>query len=364
MKNNINRVLFVHSALFNSDYSYAGLEKMFVWVANALGDNGVDVTICTFYDTVRNPRFSSKVKVIYFGNSYDKRFFRRTITLFTNIRRKLKTVLNNYDAVVNFGDISFFVLLSLRPFCDFRFVVSERGDPYNKGSWLSKQKLKMFRFVDFIVFQTYGAQAFFSDKVKQKSIVIPNAVTIPKEQWIAIHTKHIISVGRIDFWQKRLDLLIDAFAIVLNKYPDYILDIYGDGEMERLKILCESKNVLDNVVLHGVTKDVNEKLMVSDLFVITSDFEGIPNALLEAMALGMPVVSTDCSPGGAAMLIDNGNNGLLVERGNAQLIADAILFLIEHPQKAIEFATNARINMRQYAPNIILNQWRESICPK
>ena len=360
-----NKILFVNAALYNSKYSYAGLEKMFGWVANALAEEGIDVSICTFYDKERNPNFSSNVKSICFGFEYNEHFIPRTIGLFTSIRRKLINVLREYDTVVNFGDISFFVLMTLRLRKKFRLVTSERGDPYNKETWLSKQKLKLYRNVDCLVFQTYGAQEFFSEVIKSKSYVIPNAIAIPVLQWNGskIHN-HIANVGRVDFWQKRPDVLLKAFKIVLGSHPDIVLDIYGDGELSRLQSLSYELGIQENVIVHGVTRNVNEKLLEADIFVITSDFEGIPNALLEAMALGMPVVSTDCSPGGASMLIDNKVNGLLVEKGNVEQVASAINFLIENHDIAIDYAAKARIKMKEYEPQQIVKQWREAICPK
>lgn len=363
MKDNSNKVLFVNAALYNSKYSYAGLEKMFVWVANSLANEGVNVSICTFYDKEKSPKILPKVNTLCLGAEYSEKFFKRTVHLFTSIRKKLKEIVKEYDTVVTFGDISYFVVMSLKPVGKFRFVTSERGDPNNKGSMLSRFGLKLFRFVDTLIFQSYGAQSFFADRVKNKSYVIPNSIEIPVEQWNGDVVKgHIASVGRVDFWQKRLDVLIDAFSVVLKNHPEYILDIYGNGELDRLENLCKEYKVEKNVIVHGVSNNINERLLEADLFVITSDFEGIPNSLLEAMALGMPVVSTDCSPGGAAMLIDNGKNGFLVERGDAKQVADAIIKLIEDRQLSIEFAKMARKKMEEFEPQKIILLWKKAIC--
>lgn len=365
MKENSNKVLFVTTALYNSRYAYAGREKMFVWLANSLAEEGVDVTICTMYDKERCPKYSPKVKAIYFGAKFYSNFYLRTSQLFTILRWKLKKIIRGYDTVVSFGDITYRALISLRHTCKFNLLVSERGDPNNKNSRLSKQGNELLKYADTVVFQTKGAQSYYPDNIKNKSVVIPNAIVIPKEKWErADCKKHIVYVGRIDFWQKRLDVLIEAFALVIKNHPEYILDIYGGGELDRLKSICEEYKLGDSVVLHGVASNVNEKLLSSEIFVMTSDFEGIPNSLLEAMAMGMPVVSTDCSPGGAAMLIDDGINGKLVECGNAEKVADAIICFIENKQLADSCAYNAREKMKDFEPKKIIKLWMNAIIQK
>lgn len=360
-----NKVLFVSTALYNSKYAYAGREKMFVWLANTLAEEGMDVTICTMYDKERCPKYSPKVKAIYLGVKYYSNFYLRTTQLFTLLRWKLKKIIRNYDTVVSFGDITFRALISLRRTCKFKLLVSERGDPNNKNSRLSKQGNDLLKYADTVVFQTTGAQSYYPDSIKRKSVVIPNAIEIPEARWERANSKKGIAyVGRIDFWQKRLDVLIEAFSIVSKKHPEYILDVYGDGEMDRLKGVCEKLDVMETVVLHGVSRDVNEKLLEDEIFVITSDFEGIPNSLLEAMALGMPVVSTNCSPGGAAMLIDDGINGRLVDCGNSEQVAEAINDFIENPLNADVCARNAREKMKDFEPRKIIKLWMNAINQK
>ena len=362
---NSNKVLFVSTALYNSKYAYAGREKMFVWLANTLAEEGMDVTICTMYDKERCPKYSPKVKAIYLGVKYYSNFYLRTTQLLTILRWKLKKIVRNYDTVVSFGDITFRALISIRRTCNFKLLVSERGDPNNKNSRLSKQGNELLKFADIVVFQTTGAQSYYPDTIKRKSVVIPNAIEIPEAQWDRNNSKKRIAyVGRIDFWQKRLDVLIEAFALVIKKHPDYILDVYGDGEMARLKEVCEKFGVTNAVVLHGVSKTVTVKLLENEIFVITSDFEGIPNSLLEAMALGMPVVSTNCSPGGAAMLIEDGINGRMVDCGNSKQVAEAINGFIENPMIADNCAINAREKMKDFEPKKIIKLWMNAINQK
>ena len=358
-----NKVLFLNASLYTGRYSFGGLEKMFIWVANSLADQGVDVTICTLYDEEKNPKISSRVNTFLLGAKYESRFLIRTTRLFTQIRHRLKGLLKGYDVVVSFGDISYYVAVTLKRSCNFRLVLSERCDPNNKGSLLSKFGLKLYRYADAVVFQSNGAQSYFDDTIKQKSFVIPNATVIPEQKWSGIERSwHIAYVGRIDFRQKRLDVLIKAFSCVLKEYPNLVLDIYGDGELKHLEELSIECKITQNVIIHGVVSDVNNRLLKSDMLVVTSDFEGIPNALLEAMSLGMPVVSTNCSPGGAAMLIDNHINGILVERGDVEQVAKGILFMLDNWQSAVTMAANTREKMKEFDPQKIAMLWERAIC--
>lgn len=357
------KILFVNHSIFNNRFSYAGLEKMFVWLANSLAKDGLDITVCTFFDRERSPYLIEEVKSIELAFPYYDSYKKRNVLLFTKVRRALKkTIDNKYDVVLNFGEISFFVLILLKLNCKFKLVVSERMDPHYSQSKLQRIKRYLFRYADLLVFQTVGARDYFQQNIREKSVVIHNPIVIPKEQWNQDSClKRIAFVGRIDFWQKRIDVLIEAFKMVHQKFPDYMLDIYGSGELERLRDLCKKGNIENSVIVHGPVANINHELCSKEIFVITSDFEGIPNALLEAMALGMPVVSTDCSPGGAALLIEDEENGMIVEKGNTSAVATAIIRFIEDKQFAVKCAVNAREGMKKYNPSIISNQWMNAL---
>lgn len=357
----MKKILLVYHALSSGEFSYAGMEKMLVWVGNSLADNGFDVTFCTLFDTTRSEKYSAKAKSIELGLPYHQSFFRRNVVTFVSGTIALSTVLKGkYDYVVNFGDTAFFLAFLLKPFFSYKMISSERGDPYNSANFLEKLRRKLIKYSDKIVFQTNGARDFFPEVVRNRSIVIANPIKIPAECWNQDNTlQRIAFVGRIDFWQKRPDLLVKAFAVVHKKYPDYILDICGSGdELDHLRGIVENLELSECIVLHGAVKNVKEILLKDELFVLTSDFEGIPNALLEAMAIGMPAVSTDCTPGGAALLINNGVNGVLVPRGDVEAIADSICQLIANKKHARAMGMKARESMCRFTPEKIINQWK------
>ena len=115
--------------------------------------------------------------------------------------------------------------------------------------------------------------------------------------------------------------------------------------------------VNEKIKMCGVTADIVEAIQNATMFVLTSDYEGIPNALLEAMSLGVPCVSTDCSPGGAAMLIDNYKTGIIVERGNVFDIYKAMKYMVEHPDEAEEMGKNAMYVNDEYSVGVIEKKW-------
>ena len=222
---------------------------------------------------------------------------------------------------------------------------------------------------DGVVFQTEGARAHFPGKIYDNSTVIPNPAVIKpavaENLSKYLHTceerdNRIVSVGRLSIVQKRQDVLLGAFRIVYEKYPQMQLVLYGDGEdREKIRALAEEMGLADCVVLAGNTNQVEENICTARAFVLTSDYEGIPNALIEALSVGVPAVSTDCSPGGAALLIRDGENGFLVPRGDAQAVADRLLKVVEEPQLADHFSAEGPKIIEEFSEDRIADLWEQ-----
>lgn len=362
----MSSILIIEGKLNSGKYTYAGKEKMIQWMGNAMANEGHDVTFCTLYDTSKSPKMSIRVKCIPLGIKYYQSFVMRNLTVFLSFPLKICKILNRkkYEYVVSFGDTSYFIIVLLKKIWRYKLIVSERGDPYYNASCFDKLRRKLYIFADTVVFQTKGAQNYFHETIRRKSVIIPNPISIPTQKWSYEDADNsIVSVGRIDFWQKRQDILVKSFAKIVDIYPDWKLNIYGSGDdTDKLKCLINQLNISSNVIIHGAVDDIANVIIKNKIFILTSDFEGIPNALLEAMSLGMPVISTDCSPGGAALLIENKKNGLLIPCGDIQVVSEAICYMIKSPQKAIEMAKQARNNMMNFNERTISQMWNKIYC--
>lgn len=354
--NEENRIMLVS----NSFEGY-GAEYMLVWLGNMLAENGFQVYACAVYDEEKNYRINSNetflslelaksTNPLYFIFSY---FFSAGFKLARLCKH------NKITTVVTFKENPLCIALIAKMFCGVRHIHSERDDPYNRDTSASKFKMWLYRFVDHIVFQTKGAQEFFNRIIINKSSIIPNPVIIPSQSWnIDKAKKTIACVGRLDIRYKRQDILIKAFAQLEEKYNDWKLVFYGDGN-DRLKLEClvSELKIEDRAFFCGKVKNVSEKLVNDGIFVLASDTEGMPNALMEAMALGMPVISTDCSPGGARALIENGVNGFLVEKSSQDKLSDAIICLIENKELRVGMGIEARKRMMDFSPEIFISNW-------
>ncbi len=277
----------------------------------------------------------------------------------------LRAVLNKkrIDVAVAMGIYANFVGCMSNIFQKTKIIISERNDPvHDRLSNKSKIfRFLFYRFADGYVFQTEQARSFYSKSIQRKGVIIPNPLKegIPYKSDVC--NKEIVAVGRL-MPQKNYPNLIKAFSIVSKKHPDYILRIFGKGECENdLKMLCKKLNVADKVIFEGFCNNVHEQIKDSQIFVMSSDFEGMPNALMEAMAMGFPVVSTDCPCGGPASLIRNNENGILVEVNNYNDLASAICKLIDNSEFRKHLAVHAQTLKEKYSISLIMDKWRTLI---
>lgn len=359
----MKKILLVHSSFPHQGKNYGGAKKMITWLGNTLSNEGFEVTFCSCYDVERPDSFLPSTKTLLLKIPYHSNYIFRNFYLFWYSYRSLKDFFQTekVDCVISFGDLSFFVLLVLRKRFGYKVVVSERLDPKFSSGFMDIFRRWCFRYSDVLVCQSEGAKECFNSILQEKIVVIPNPITLPDYHWCQEKTeKTIATAGRLTIIQKRQDVLIKAFSIFHSNHSDYLLKIYGDGpDMQKLKKLTEDLCIDDYVRFIGRVKDVQQYLLNDGVFVLTSDFEGVPNALLEAMALGMPVISTKCSPGGAEMLIKNKENGLLVECGDAEDVANAMSFMVENKDLCVEFAKNARSSVKRYNPHKIIMEWEQ-----
>lgn len=239
-------------------------------------------------------------------------------------------------------------------------VISERNDPrHDNLSYKSKLLRKILYWrADGYVFQTMEEKRCYSKKIQKKGIVIHNSVKRDIPYKTNMKNKEIVAVGRL-MPQKNYPLLLEAFYIVCQNYSEYILRIFGSGtEMEKLKKICRQLQIEKNVVFEGFCLDVHQRIADSDIYVLSSDYEGMPNSLMEAMAMGFPVVATDCYGGGPRELIQDGVNGLLTPRGNAEKMAEQMIKLIENESLKLDIAKKAMEIRKSHSQEKTADMWK------
>ena len=254
-----------------------------------------------------------------------------------------------------------FMLSSLKKYMSGKLIISERNA---KNYYTTLKKLMMkysVKKTDGLVVQTEEIGEWFKSKNK---IVIPNAINknIVLNQVEKIKKeKKIVSVGRLEK-QKNYPMLIKAFNIFSKKYSDYILEIYGIGNEEKnLKKIVNKYKLQDKVAFKGYVNNISEQIYNSSMFVMTSDYEGISNALIEAMCIGLPCISTDCDGGGAREVIKNNENGILIPKNDVLKLAQSMEKIIENPDFAEFISNNAKMLNNTLSYEKIYSKWLDYI---
>jgi len=294
----------------------------------------------------------------FLDNSSKPNFFLKNFHRIAKLRQTI--ILEKPDCILSFlGPTNIRMLISSIGL-KVRKVVSVRNDPYREYGrglkrWISRL---VFLLSDFTVFQTRDASTYFSKSVRQKSVVIPNPVSdeFYQHDWSG-KGQNIVAIGRLHS-QKNYPLLIKAFAKISQQYKNTNLDIYGDGTLkENLKHLCKELGVSKRVNFHGTVSNIPEILENSKLFVMSSNYEGMPNALMEAMAVGVPVISTDCPCGGPKELTDAGKYGILTPCEDITKFADALNKMLSSSDTLNCYHKLAKQKASEYKANIIMSKW-------
>lgn len=248
-------------------------------------------------------------------------------------------------------------------FTKTKVVGTERSNPYKYKADIINSVLKKLSamLLDGFIFQTQAAAEYYAESVRRKGIVIQNAVHNPLVKEIepaSQRSKIIYGVGRMSS-EKRFEDLIDAYALIEKKYPDYRLVIFGDGkERPKLEQRIKDYSLEEKILLPGADKDALKSVAEGSVFVLSSEYEGMPNALIEAMAVGIPCVSTRCRMG-PEELIEDGVNGILVPVGDVEKIKDAIELIISNPKLAESISKNGRNILKTNDNSVISAKWLE-----
>ena len=189
-------------------------------------------------------------------------------------------------------------------------------------------------------------------------IAIPNPLPFTPKTVSPLTEKRVIAVGRY-YQEKGFDLLLESWAKIYKTHPEWRLEIFGDGDKVMYEEIRDKLGIpVSSCKLNGRTNTIEQEYVNSSIFVCSSRFEGFGMVLVEAMACGLGVVSFDC-PWGPSSILANGEDGILVENGNTNSLAEAIKSLMDHPDNLNTMAQKAIVNVKRFQMDKIAYQWKE-----
>ncbi|MBQ9444061.1 MAG: glycosyltransferase [Lachnospiraceae bacterium] len=237
-------------------------------------------------------------------------------------------------------------------------IISERNDPSHKDEAYRAEILKACENAHQIVFQTDYTMKQFPKSIRDKGVIIRNPISVDAHA-SENPQKRIVSVGRL-VEQKNHALLIHAFSIFHSTHPGYELYLYGSGPLkEELKALSRSLLPDDAIHFEGFREDVLSCIACGEQFVMSSDYEGLANALMEAMSMGLACITTSCS--GIPEIVDDGVNALLTPTGDARSMAEAMSRIADDPSLRRRLGREAAKKAEEWQMRYIGAQWMELI---
>ncbi len=346
-----------------------GAERVVSNLANQFAGEGYEVLVATEWYGKNEFSLNGSVRRVHVGLRKEDEGKNRVVQFLLRVkylRQFMKE--EKLDILIAFAQRANYRALMASPGTKVPVMISIRTDPAGHyDAWSDKIQIPLlFPRAAGCVFQTEGQREFFAPFLQKNSRVILNPLN---DKYIGVpepekRKKEVVQSGRlVDF--KNQPMLLRAFVEVHRKHPDYILKIYGgdsfDGTKEILEGIIAEHQAQDYIRLMGASDALEKELTDAAVYAFSSDWEGLPNALLEAMALGLPIVATDCPCGGPRTVMEDGVNGLLIPVKDQKALEDGINRLIEQPEYAKKLGRQARKIEEIANAKAIFEQWREFI---
>ncbi len=344
-----------------------GAERVVSNLANQFANEGYKVYVATEWYDQDEFKLDDKVERVHVGlrEGDDKK---NGLTKFLLRVKYLKEFTKKYqpDVLIAFAHRANYRALMAAGNMNVPVIVCCRTDPTGHYDHLSdKIQIKwLFPKASGAVFQTTGQKEFFKPYLQNNSTIILNPIN---EKYFdcarpEVKDKAVVHHARlVDF--KNQPLLCRAFVKVHEKHPDYVLKIYGpdsgDGTKEILEKIIEENNAKDYILLMGGSNELEKEIPKGEVYAFTSDWEGLPNSLLEAMAMGMPIVATDCPCGGPRTVMRDGENGLLIPIKDEDALVEGLCKLIENKDLADRLGKEAAKIKEIANGKAVFEKWRE-----
>ena len=353
-----------HIVLFISALRKGGAERVMVNLADYLQKTGVRVTLVTQYICGEEYALPAGIPRILSEITPEEETGSR-IGDFLARYRKLRRIFTELhpDCVLSFiGKNNIMTLLCTR-FTGIPAVVSVRGEPkseyYNPAMrFLAKT---LFACAAGVIVQTRAARDFFPPLIRKKAVILKNPLNpaFVRERRTERPDGRIVSVGRVDA-NKNHALILRAFARIASEFPNVSLVVYGEGE-KRQELIERAKELglSERARFPGAASDIPDKIRTASAFVLSSGHEGMPNALIEAMCLGIPSISTDCPCGGPRELIEDGVNGYLIPVGDKEALADRLRRILSDEEGAERMGKQAALLLEEYRPERVNAEWKD-----
>lgn len=346
------RIAFVIGSLAGG-----GAERVVSELATEMSYQGHDVAVIVVSSDKRKYFIPESVKFINCAKQYKMRGFAYFNRL-SDIRKEIKNF--NTEVCISFNtNVNFYsILATIGLKCPL--VLSERNDPkmYPKDKISRIVRKLLYRKSYKYVFQTDEVKSYFSSGIQKNSCVIYNPLnpSLP-DVYDGQRSKRFVTAVRLEP-QKNIKMAIDAFALSDAVSKGFVFEIYGEGSLRsELTEYIKSQNLTQKVFLMGNSEKLYDDILDAYAFLLSSDFEGLSNSMLESMALGIPTISTDYPSGGARAVIDSGNNGIIVPVGDASAMRDAINKLVSDRSFALSISKNSQQIRHRLSVKKITEEW-------
>lgn len=373
----VNKIMFHLNSM-----GKGGAERVVSLLSGQFAEDDIEVIIATEWVEEDEYPLNPKIKRIHVGldekqekaSRLSKQWYR-----VVNLRKAIKE--EKPDVIFSFCIKANYRATMATVGMDIPVIISVRSDP--KVDYVGKKnelvnKLFLNKAAG-CVFQTEEAQSFFDQVLQEKSTIICNPIN---DKFLKAARqkpeKKIVCIGRLVECKNQM-LLIKAFERILKKYPDYKLYFYGDCSEDDCKEKLQDyvnqakvtisdtndeqvskvMNLKDTIRFMGVSNTLEKDIADAAMFVLPSDYEGMPNALMESMTLGLPCISTDCPCGGSRYWIEHMKNGQLFPVRDVDALEQAILYYIENPEKAEEMGQNAREKLKTATLDKVYVEWKK-----